>query len=194
MLICLHGLPGVGKSTLSKKLADMTGGMVLGSNYIRRQIFGCDAYTCANVPLMPFTDQEIILSYRTILYCAELVLKCDRTVIMDATFQKKMYVDMARDLAKKTGQKIVLIKVVCDEAVCKERMDRRVAEKKSDSIVGYEHHLEVKEKIFEEYPQVDFIYDSSFTNGLQFKKLEEYLRKISKNEKISPASFQSASF
>src|SRR3989338_8687885 len=188
MLICLHGLPGVGKSTLSKKLAGLTGGMILGSNYIRRQIFGCDAYTCANVPLMPFTDQEIHLSYRTILYCAELVLKCNRTVIMDATFQKRMFVDMAKEIAKKTGQKFVLIKVICDESVCKERMDRLVAEKKSDSIVGYEHHLEVKEKIFEEYEKADFVYDSSFTNGNQLKKLEEFLEKTSKNGEIAPTS------
>ena len=194
MLICLHGLPGVGKSTLSKKLAGLTGGMILGSNYIRRQIFGCDAYTCANVPLMPFTDQEILLSYRTILYCAELVLKCDRTVIMDATFQKRMFVNMAKEIAKKTGQPFILVKVVCDEAVCKERMDKRVAEKKSDSIVGYAHHLEVKEKIFEDYPEVDYTYDSSFENGDQMKKLEKFLQKYSSKKASSIKSSQSGQF
>ncbi|OGG00802.1 hypothetical protein A2153_04250 [Candidatus Gottesmanbacteria bacterium RBG_16_38_7b] len=125
MLICLHGLPGGGKTTLANKIKEMTGGMILGSNYIRRKIFGCDAYTCVNVPLMPFTDQEIMLSYRTILYCAELVLSCGRTVIMDATFQKKVYVEMAKEIAKKTGHQFVLVKVICDEAVCKERMDER---------------------------------------------------------------------
>lgn len=175
MLICLHGLPGVGKTTLAQKLAEITGGMVLGSNYIRRQIFGCNAYHCANVPLMPFTDQEILLSYRTILYCAELVLNCGKTVIMDATFQKKHYVDMAKEIAKKTGHEFFLIKVVCDERVCKKRMDERVRLRKSDSIVGYEHHLEVKEKIFEEYPTSDFIFDSSKASNGQYHKLQNLL-------------------
>ncbi|OGG10940.1 hypothetical protein A3J20_05700 [Candidatus Gottesmanbacteria bacterium RIFCSPLOWO2_02_FULL_42_29] len=171
MLIVLHGLPGVGKSTLAGKIQEMTDGMVLGSNYIRRHIFGCDSYTCANVSLMPFTDQEIILSYRTILYCAELVLSCGKTVIMDATFQKKMYIEMAKETARKTGHKFVLIKVICDEAICKQRMDERVKNKTSDSIVGYDHHLKVKEEIFEEYPQAEFTYDSSQHDKLQLEEL-----------------------
>ena len=85
---------------MANKIKEMTGGKILGSNYIRRKIFGCDAYHCENVPLMPFSDQEIMLSYRTILYCAELVLSCGQTVIMDATFQKKIYVEMAKEIAK----------------------------------------------------------------------------------------------
>jgi predicted kinase len=176
MLIVLHGLPGVGKSTLAEKIAEMTGGMVLGSNYIRRQIFGCDAYACANVPLMPFTDQEIILSYRTILYCAKLVLSCGKTVIMDATFQKKIYVEMAKEIAQKANTPFFLIKVVCDENVCKERMDKREKERKSDSIVGYAHHVEVKEKIFEEYDPVDFTFDSSKDPETQYQHLDKLLK------------------
>ena len=171
MLICLHGLPGVGKTTLANKIKEITGGKILGSNYIRRHIFGCDAYTCANVPLMPFTDQEVMLSYRTILYCAELVMSCDKTVIMDATFQKKMYVEMAKEAAARRGHKFLLIKAVCDEAVCKERMDARERNKQSDSIVGYAHHLEVKEKVFEEYGETDFVYDSSKPGEIQMAEL-----------------------
>lgn len=175
MLIVLHGLPGVGKSTLSKKLAEMTDGMVLGSNYIRRKILGCDAYHCENVPLIPFTSTEILLSYRMILYCAELVLSLGKTVILDATFQKRQYVDMAKEVAKKRGHKFLLIKVVCNENVCKDRLDKRERERKSDSIVGYAHHLEVKEKIFEDYPEIDFTFDSSDNLDLQYKKLQQLL-------------------
>lgn len=175
MLIILHGLPGVGKSTLSKRLSEMTNGMVLGSNYIRRHILGCDAYHCAAVPLMPFSDREIQLSYHMILYCAELVMSLGKTVIMDATFQKRMYVEMARAVARKTNQRFFIIKVVCDEKVCKERMEKRVKEKKSDSIVGYDHHLLVKEKIFEQYPHVDFTFDTSKDIESQFLEIGKIL-------------------
>ncbi len=175
MLIILHGLPGVGKSTLAAKLAEMTKGMVLSSNYIRRNILGCDAFRCEHVPLMPFSPKEILLSYRIILYCAELVLSLGKTVILDATFQKRQYVEMAKEVAHKTNHKFFLIKVICSEDVCKMRMDERVKLHKSDSIVGYDHHLEVKEKIFEEYPVVDFVFDSSKEEVIQLEKIRSQI-------------------
>lgn len=175
MLIVLHGLPGVGKSTLAEKLALITNGMVLGSNYIRRNILGCDAFRCEHVPLMPFSPSEILLSYRIILYCAQLVLSLGKTVILDATFQKKQYVELARGVAEKTHHKFYLIKVVCDENICKQRMDERVKAHKSDSIVGYDHHMKVKEKIFEEYPAVDFVFDSSKEEATQLEKIRSQI-------------------
>lgn len=178
MLIVLHGLPGVGKSTLAEEIKEMTGGMVLGSNYIRRRILECDAYACANVPLMPFSEEEINLSYKMILYCAELVLTLRKTVIMDATFQKLRYIEMAREIADKTGHKLVVIKVVCDEETCKKRLDEREKNKISDSIVGYAHHIKVKEKVFEEYPNPNFVYDSSKQAEPQYQKLRELLQTI----------------
>ncbi|MBI2617643.1 ATP-binding protein [Candidatus Gottesmanbacteria bacterium] len=161
MLIILHGLPGVGKSTLAQKLSEITGALVLGTNHIRRNILGCNAYQCANVPLMPFSKDEILLSYRIMLYCAELMLQQGKNVILDATFQKIQYIEMAKEVAQKMGVPVYVVKVVCDEDECKKRMDERVRLRKSDSIVDYKHHVEVKEKIFEEYPNVSFSIDTS---------------------------------
>lgn len=171
MLIILHGLPGVGKSTLAQKLSEMTGALVLGTNHIRRNILGCNAYHCANVPLMPFSKDEILLSYRIMLYCAELMLSQGKNIILDATFQKVQYVEMAKEVAKKAGVPVFVVKVVCDEDECKTRMDERVRLRKSDSIVDYQHHMEVKEKIFEEYPSVDFTIDTSKDLEPQFSNL-----------------------
>lgn len=177
MLIILHGLPGVGKSTLAQKLSEMTGGIVLGSNYIRRKILGCDAYHCENVPLMPFSATEILLSYRMMLYAAELMLSVGKNVILDATFQKGQYVKMAKDVAQKAKTPFFIVKVVCDEDMCKKRMDEREKLRQSDSIVGYAHHVEVKEKIFEEYPHVDFTIDTSKALEPQYNQFQSILGK-----------------
>jgi len=177
VLIILHGLPGVGKSTLAKRLSEKTGGIVLGTNYIRRIILGCNAFKCENVPLMPFTTTEILLSYRVMLYCAEQLLNLGKTVILDATFQKKLYIEMAKELAQKTNHQIFIIKVVCNEEVCKERLTEREKLRNSDSIVGYAHHVEVKEKIFENYPEVNFTFDSSREEESQYQNLYQVLEK-----------------
>ena len=67
-------------------------------------------------------------------------------------------------------------------------MDKREAERKSDSICGYAHRLEVKEKIFEDYPEVDFVYDSSKDIISEREQLKQLLDKYQETSIFQPAS------
>lgn len=176
MIIVLHGLPGVGKSTISEKLQEITDGVVLGTNYIRKQVLEHKAYELGSTNTFPFSRDDVYRSYKIMLYCAELLAQNGKHVILDATFQKRKYVDMAKDAAKKGKTKCFVLKVVCDEGVCKARIDERVRLKKSDSIVGYEHHVEMKEKIFEDYANVDFTFDTSKSQTPQWEKLTDSVK------------------
>lgn len=175
MIIVLHGLPGVGKSTLAKKLKEITNGIVLGTNHIRKEVLEHKAYEYGSAETFPFSREDVYHSYKIMLYCAELLASTGKHVILDATFQKRNYIDMAKAAAKRGNTSCFILHVVCDEDVCKERIEERLRLKKSDSIVGYEHHVEMKEKIFEVYDAVDFVFDTSKDHAAQWKKLQKKL-------------------
>lgn len=178
MIIVLHGLPGVGKSTLSTKLKELTEGVILGTNHIRKEVLEHKAYEYGSANTFPFSREDVYRSYRIMLYCAELLAENGKNVILDATFQKHTYIDMAKNAAKKGNTTCFVLKVICDEAVCKARIEERVRVKKSDSIVGYEHHKEMKEKIFEDYETADFVFDTSKEPKAQWKELKGQLVKL----------------
>lgn len=175
MIIVLHGLPGVGKSTISKKLQELTEGVILGTNHIRKEVLEHKAYAYGSADTFPFSREDVFRSYKIMLYCAELLASSGKHVILDATFQKRNYIDLAKEAAKKGRTECFVLRVVCDESVCKARIEERVKRKKSDSIVGYEHHKEMKEKIFEVYEAADFIFDTSKEHTSQWKKLQKHL-------------------
>lgn len=175
MIIVLHGLPGVGKSTLSEKLEVYLDGISLGTNKIRKQVLEHKAYEYGSTDTFPFSREEVYHSYKIMLYCAELLASTGKHVILDATFQKRNYVDMAKVAAKRAKTGFFVLEVICDEHVCKARIEKRILEKKSDSIVGYEHHLEMKEKIFEKYPAIDFTFNTAKPHDPQWLKLKKAL-------------------
>jgi len=175
MIIVLHGLPGVGKSTISKKLKSITNGVVLGTNQVRREVLEHKAYAYGSTETFPFSREDVYKSYKIMLYAASLLAEHGKHVILDATFQKYSYIDMAKEAAKKGNTTCFVLKVICDENVCKARIEERVRLKQSDSIVGYEHHKEMKEKIFEEYIDAHFTFDTSKEPKEQWKNLKNLL-------------------
>lgn len=175
MIIVLHGLPGVGKSTLSGELASITSGMILGTNYIRKHVLNHHAFKKTRVTTFPFSRDEVALSYRVMFFGTELLAKAGRSVILDATFQKKEYINVVKEIAKKTNTECFVLRVVCDEEVCKLRMEERVRAKKSDSIVDYKHHQKMKEEHFEDYKEADFEFDTSKDPEPQWRELRKVL-------------------
>ncbi|NIS34441.1 MAG: AAA family ATPase, partial [Actinobacteria bacterium] len=83
------GLPGVGKSTVSKAIAEAVDGEVLRTDVVRQEIVENPVYTA----------EEKRRVYEELFDRARDHLQGGRTVVLDGTYRRRTYRDRARELA-----------------------------------------------------------------------------------------------
>lgn len=137
MLILIMGLPGAGKTTFARALAEKTGAVHLNSDIVRRNIGKRGAYTPA--------DKQAV--YEELFRRTEASLQQGRDVIVDSTFYKASIRKPYEQLAEKYDHPLKLIVVKADEAVLQERL----AQPRPDS----EADFSVYQKIKAEYEPPD---------------------------------------
>lgn len=118
MLVVVCGLPGVGKTTVAKKIAEDLGARLLATNDIRRELF----------PSPRWTPDEFQHVYDELFARAETILRQGHPLVLDGTFVKQKNRDRARDIARDTNTAFGIVLVTCDEATIKERIEQRARE------------------------------------------------------------------
>ena len=130
MLIVVCGLQGTGKTTVAKKIAVKTKGVLLRTDVIRKEI----------VKKPTYSEQEEQKVYNKMFSKAKYLLKENRNVVLDATFVMRKYREQAEKISKNT--EIKLVEVVCPEKIVKERIEKRTGDA---SKAKFEHYLKYKE-------------------------------------------------
>jgi hypothetical protein len=115
MLVAVCGLPGAGKSTVARRVADRTGGVRLRTDVIRRDVVDDPAYTRA----------ERRRVYEEMYHRARPHLDDGATVVLDATFESGLQRRHAARVAADAAAPFELVCVVCDPAVAVERIRAR---------------------------------------------------------------------
>jgi adenylylsulfate kinase len=118
MLIAMAGLPGTGKSTITARLAEELGAVVLNKDTVRAALFP---------PLvLNYSAEQDDLSMEAVYQAAASILKSTprRAVILDGrTFLgAKQVIDLLR-LAAAVGESPRIIECVCDDAVARQRLE-----------------------------------------------------------------------
>lgn len=132
VLSVVCGLPGVGKSTVSRAIADRLGATVLRTDVIRKDLYIDPEYSTA----------ETVTVYDTLLTRAFEHLDVGESVVLDATFKTSERRIQARDLATQVGARFRLVRVECDESV----LQRRIRERDGVSDADLDVHLEFRER------------------------------------------------
>lgn len=122
-LFLMVGLPGAGKSTLARRLSSWLGerGVHLESDRIRKELVGWDPHK--PLPREMYTPE---LNRKTFVVIEQKVrdaLRQNRSVVVDATFLRKVYRQPYMDLARQTGAEFLALFVWVDDETARRRLE-----------------------------------------------------------------------
>ncbi len=115
LCVAVAGLPGTGKSTVARLLAQRLGAVWLRSDALRKELFPRPAYTPA----------ESQATYQELLRRAEAALARGQSVVLDATFRRRALRQAAREMASRRGARWLLVWVTAPEAQVRDRLASR---------------------------------------------------------------------
>lgn len=114
----ITGLPGSGKSTITRKLLEK-----LESSKIHVQIVSSDMLRKVMTPKPTYKEEERATVYATLVLMAKLLTQNGVNVIIDATANRRRY----RDQARKEIPRFIEAYVRCPLEVCIQRETKRKA-------------------------------------------------------------------
>ena len=123
MLIAMAGLPGTGKSTLARRLAQVLPAIILDKDAVRAALFPPSE--------IEYSTPQDDLCVEVMLKVAEYVLSRDarKHVILDGrTFSRRYQVDAVRAFAQDVGVALAFIECICSDETVRQRLERDVAE------------------------------------------------------------------
>jgi len=170
--VWLTGLPGSGKTAISKELKN-----ILKKHGICVQLISSDAMRKFVTPAPKYTEEEREIVYRAIVFTSKLLTENGVNVIIDATGNRRRF----RDLARKEIKKFAEVYVKCLLEICMERESKRIDKYAPKNI--YKKGLEGKSRTvpglgapYEEPLSPEIIVDSEKLNPLECaRKIFSYI-------------------
>jgi len=168
MLVLVCGLPGTGKSTLSRKLAKRINATLLKTDSVRRELFDKPSYN----------EEEKEVVYRTIFIMARYLLPW-QNVVIDGTFYRRKIRHRVYEVARRTGTEMQVVECTCPEHVIRRRMERRVYRTKAISDADYDVYLKIK-RLFEPINRRHIVVDTSGSSRESIRKVLKELERWNK--------------
>ena len=177
LLFIVSGLSGTGKSTISLKISVDYHAHYINTDIIRKELAGIDKFEKHHDKINTglYSPEKIDYTYEKVMEKTEDLLKNRKNVVLDATFQKMSYRDMARKIAKENNAISVLIKCTCPEKIVKKWLEER-QRKKTVSDGRWEIYIHQKETFEsftckEKHIEIDISEGSYNTRMNSFRKL-----------------------
>ena len=115
--IWITGLPGSGKTTVAREVADRLKGEKLRTLQL-------DEIRTIVTPHPTYSEEERDIVYAFLAYTAKVLTECGVNVIIDATANRKRYRDLARQLVPRFKE----VYLTCSLDTCRQRESHRTSE------------------------------------------------------------------
>jgi predicted kinase/CheY-like chemotaxis protein len=157
ILVITSGVQGVGKTTFAEALATRVDASIVSSDVLRVEVAGVvlkegmlDYYT-------EFGRDYVTKLYGALLKRAHAHLSEGRSVICDASFERKEDREAAAELARSSGAAFLAVECLCWETVRYHRLRRRLEKEGRDDLLDetwrvYVDHARRFEEFGEEVP------------------------------------------
>jgi len=177
LLFIVSGLSGTGKSTISLKISVDYNAHYINTDIIRKELDGIDKFEKHHDEINTglYSPEKIDYTYEKVMEKAQNLLKRGENIVLDATFQKKSYRDMARKIAEENSAISVLIQCTCPEHIVKKWLEER-QRKKTVSDGRWEIYLNQKET-FESFTSKEKHIKIDISEGSYGARMESF-RKI----------------
>jgi aminoglycoside phosphotransferase family enzyme/predicted kinase len=189
LLIITCGLPGTGKSTLVRSVADRTGFAVLSSDIVRKEMAGLTSEEHHYEPFGEgiYARDSTERTYSELLTQARPLLLEGRSVILDASFIRRSHREAALRLAKETGAQFACVLLEVPAETVHRRLKRRFARGAGPSDARWETYVAQKRR-FQRPSEVPTERMRMATNSRGDARPSQIVKWL---ERISPLSFQS---
>jgi predicted kinase len=164
LIVIVCGLPGVGKTTLSRELAPIISAIILSTDKIRKEL----------IPRPTYRWQERRLVYDVLLILAKYLHNAGATCILDATFNTENSRKELKHKLALTPDQFSLIECTCPEDEIISRLKNRKNDYSDADISIYRKMKKIYEPVREEH----IIVDTSNTHQIDIQKVANQVLKI----------------
>lgn len=172
-IVIVAGLPGTGKSTVGEIIAETINGVMLRSDVERRKLFGLrlDTHFYRGFGEDIYSPENTKKVYASLHETADNLLRYGKSVVIDATYSNKNYLEKIKELAEKNNVKLEVFICTAKEDDIRERLKKENRESVSDAT--WEIYLAMKKRYIP--PRGKIINTSS-----DVKEVKKRLKKVLK--------------
>jgi len=126
-LLVVCGASGTGKSTMAAKLSEHLGLQIISSDVVRKRLAGIEPTSAASASYKQgiYTPDFTNRVYNSLIAEAKNKLNTGNGVIVDATFSRRSYRQLAMEAAQRAGVKLLFIECRATNDVIIQRLRQR---------------------------------------------------------------------